>query len=189
MERDEETEWILAAQNGDIGAFGKLAAKYQNMIFTLAKRILNNKHDAEDLSQEVLIKLFKSLPQYKAQAAFGAWVYRITYNESLNKIRKKKRNKETYDVTENEKENWTETKNVLDTIEAKDRKAIITDALDQLAESDRFLIMAYYFEELPIKEISDMTSLSESNIKIKLHRSRKSLFNILNTPILKEHRV
>ncbi len=187
MHKDEELILIQSSQKGDIKAYGKLATKYQDMIFTLAVRMLKNRQDAEDLCQEVLIKIFKCISQYQSFSAFGAWVYRISYNECLNRIRKDKRNRETYDVSVNEKENWTETTNVLDSIEAQEKKAIIINALDELSEDDRFIIMAYYFEELPIKDICEITDLTESNIKVKLHRSRKQLYRILKNPQLKEN--
>ena len=186
MDKDEELEWIKSSQNGDLVAFGKLATKYQNQVYTLAMRLLKNKHDAEDLSQDVLIKVFNSISQYKSHSPFGAWIYRITYNESINKIRKTKRNRETHELNDNSGSNWVDTKNALKTIETEERKEIILTALDKLSEIDRFLIMSYYFEELPIKEISDITGLSVSNIKIKLHRSRKVLSEFLNKSILTE---
>jgi RNA polymerase sigma-70 factor (ECF subfamily) len=187
MDRDQESDWIRSSQNGDTIAYGKLVNKYQNMVYTLSLRMLKNNQDAQDLCQEVFIKVYRSLNQFSGSSAFGAWLYRITYNESLNNIKKLKRSRETFDVTENEKENWTETKNVLDSIQENDRKSIILKALDQLSTSDRFLILAYYFDELPIKEICSITNLTESNVKIKLHRSRKVLHKILNKPALKEN--
>lgn len=186
MDKDEELELIKSSQKGDLKAFEILARKYQHIVFTLAMRILKNKHDAEDLSQDVLIKVFNSMHQYKASSPFGAWVYRITYNESINKYRKTKRVRETRELNESMNENWDETKNVLDSIESQERKAIILNAFNQLEESDRFLMMSYYFEELPIKEICDITSLSESNVKIKLYRSRKILKSILSKSLMKE---
>lgn len=186
MNKDQESVWIEASQNGDIRAFGKLAQAYQDMIFTLASRLLNNQHDAEDLCQEVLLKIFMTIGQYKATAPFGAWVYRITYNESINRIRKLKRNKESYNIDTNLRENWVETSNVLNDIEEKERKELIVSALNKLPEEDRLLIMGYYFEELPVKELARVTDLSESNIKIKLFRSRKYLYQLLSVPSVKE---
>ncbi|MBT8229072.1 MAG: RNA polymerase sigma factor [Bacteroidia bacterium] len=186
MNKEQETVWIEASRNGDIQAFGKLAKAYQDMIYTLAYRLLNNQHDAEDLCQEVLLKIFRTIGQYKATAPFGAWVYRITYNESINRIRKLKRNKESYNIDTNLRENWVETSNVLNNIEEREKKKILLSALNKLPEEDRLLIMGYYFEELAVKELVEMTRLSESNIKIKLYRSRKFLFQILSVPSVKE---
>lgn len=187
MNEEQELQLIKAAQNGDTQAYGKLASQYQNMVFTLCMRMQNNREDAEDICQEILVKVFQRINKYSHQAPFGAWLYRLSYNENINMIRKNKRLGHTVDVTENEKENWTDTKNVLDTIEASERKEIILRALDTLGEVDRYLIMAFYFEELPIKEISVATGLTESNIKIKLHRSRKAMYAALNHPVLKEN--
>ncbi len=187
MQSDQETKWILASQKGDVKAFGLLASKYQDTIYTLCRRMLKNNADAQDLCQDILIKMFKNISQYQNHSPFGAWVYRIGYNESINKLRKLKRSSEHMEALVNEREHWVETSNALKTLEKIEKKKVLIDAIHQLQESDRFLIMAYYFEELPIKEISAIIDLTESNIKIKLHRSRKQLHGILSASSIKEN--
>ena len=186
MTADNESQWISQAQSGDLKSYSKLATKYQDMIFTLALRMLKNKQDAEDTCQDVLIKIYKNIKLYKSHAPFSAWVYRICFNESINKIRKLKSSREDSDEHINSREDWIETNNILDSFDVSDRKNTIIQAMDSLSDENRFLVMAYYFEELSIKEIEKITELSISNIKIKLHRARKQLYKILSKPAIKE---
>ena len=91
MNPEQEKVWIEKSKKGDLNAYGMLVRQYQDMVFNLCLRLLNNRHDAEDLSQEILIKLFKVIPKYEERAPFSAWIYRVAYNEGLNKIRSLKR--------------------------------------------------------------------------------------------------
>lgn len=186
MLSDQEHIWIKASKQGDIKAFEKLAKSYQDMIYTLCYRILKNKDDANDLCQDVLIKMFRNIHQYEVQSPFGAWVYRICYNESINKIRKLKKAKENQDHYENQRENWLDTSNALNEMQKTEKKEILINAINQLPEPDSFVLLAYYFDELSVKEISEITDLSIGNIKVKLHRCRKLLYNYLSQPAIKE---
>ena len=185
MLRSEEPDLIIAAQKGDIKAFEELAKRYQQMIFTLAMRIMKHREEAKDLSQEVLMKIYKNINQFRAESNFGAWIYRITYNTAINKIRKLSNQKLESSIEDVKYENWEEINNVLDEIEKKEKRKTILEALSQLNELDNYLIHAFYFDEISIRELSEISGLSESNIKVKLYRIRKTLYKILSKPALK----
>ncbi len=180
MQIENELDYINKAKDGDIDAYGIIAESYNDMIYTLAMRILNNREEAEDLCQEILIKLFKTLHKYKAQAPFGAWVYRISYNETINKYRSLKRHRGVFEPTSEHTDVRAETSLVDDKMQHSERKMIILEALSSLSVQDKFLVHGFYFDDIPIKELAVITGLTESNIKIKLHRSRKKLFELLN---------
>ena len=186
MNSEQEKVWIEKSKKGDLQAYGMLVNQYQDMVFTLCVRLLNNRHDAEDLSQEILIKLFRVIHKYEEKAPFSAWVYRVSYNEGLNKIRALKRKRETLSIEDNDNLDWVETKNVLESMTLDEQKDKVLNTINSLKEDERFIVMAYYYEDIPLKEIASIMSLSESNVKIKLHRVRKQLALKLNENILND---
>ncbi|NNE27240.1 MAG: RNA polymerase sigma factor [Saprospiraceae bacterium] len=186
MNSEQEKVWIEKSKKGDLRAYGMLVQQYQDMVFNLCLRLLNNQHDAEDLSQEILIKLFKVIHKYEAKAPFAVWIYRVAYNEGLNKIRSIKRKGHTVSIEENDNHDWIQTKNVLESMTLKEQKNKILAVINALKKDDRFIVMAYYYDDVPLKEIASIMSLSESNVKIKLHRLRKLLATKLNHKILND---
>ncbi len=144
MTADNESIWISQAQNRDLKAYSILASKYQSMIFTLALRMLKNKQDAEDLCQDVLIKIYKNIKLYKHEAPFAAWIYRICYNESINKIRKLKSNREDTDEHINTREDWVETNSILNSFELSDKKETIIQNTQKCQFSQSIMTNYYY---------------------------------------------
>ncbi len=186
MDRDQEQAWTHAASQGDLVAYGHLVRLHQDMIFSLALTLLKNRQDAEDLSQDVLVKAFRKLPQYRSEAPLKAWLYRITYHEGLNRLKKVRRERSTLEVDDQTPNDHLESTGVLGALDAADKRVLLRHALDQLPTQDQILVQAYYFEDLSIREISSMTGLTESNIKIKLHRSRKILHQVLQKTMADE---
>ena len=179
MGGDQEQDWIRAAAQGDLQAYGRLVHLHQDMVFSLSLSLLKNRQDAEDLSQDVLVKAYRMLPQFKGLAPFKGWLYRITYHEGLNRLKKINRQRSTLDLDDHAGDAATTTTNHLEEIEAADKRRMIRLALDHLPPEDRVLVHAYYFEEMSIREICMITGMSESNVKIKLYRSRKVMHEVL----------
>jgi len=75
-----DEELIRLSQQGDIDAFEQLISKYQQKVYTIAYRLMGNPHDASDLAQEALIKVFKSIKSFRGDAAFSTWLYRVVIN-------------------------------------------------------------------------------------------------------------
>jgi len=81
---DNDTEFIERAQNGDLSAFKELVIKHRNNVYYLAYDLTRNREDAEDVSQEVFVKAYNSLKNFRFDAKFGSWLYRITVNTCLS---------------------------------------------------------------------------------------------------------
>ena len=135
-----------------------------------------HREEAEDLSQEVFIRAFRQLAQFRNEAAFSSWLYRIAWNLSADRIDKKRR-EIWIDLNE-----LTETNNrdlpslePYDSMDTLERKRALTKEIERLSPPDRLLMDLYYREEKPVKEIAWILGLSESNVKIRLHRIRKNL--------------
>lgn len=186
MDCDQEKTWTHAAAEGDLEAYGHLIRLYKDMVFSLSLTILKNRQDAEDLCQDVLVKAFRMLPQYRHEAPLKAWLYRITYHEGLNRLKNLRRTRSTVEIDEAAYSNTSAYNSAVVGLENIDRKKMLHHALDHLSTQDQVLIQAYYFEDLSIREMSEMTGLSESNVKIKLHRSRKILHQVLQKTMADE---
>lgn len=165
--------------DGDNNAFGELVDRYQNFVFTIAIRILRNTEEAEEVAQDSFIKAYDSLPSFRGDSKFSTWLYRIVYHKSLDRLKMNKRHR-TYEIIEEiTDDNLDHIENGLEYMLSEERTGIIKKCIDQLPEEDAAIISLFYFEEQSVKEIAMVTDLTEDNIKIKLYRSRKKLFSLL----------
>ncbi len=182
MENKDDLYYIEKVIQGQTNYFSYIVEKYQDIVFSIAMKVLRNREDAEEMAQESFIKAYKSLNSFKGNAKFSTWLYRITYNTCISEIRKKKNHfVSTEDIQiRDEAEEMN-----LDGIPEENREKFVKAALEQLPQDEYTLVLLYYFKDQSIEEISHVTGLSESNAKVKLHRARKKLYTILNE-MLKE---
>ena len=171
---------------GDLKAFGELVDRYKHMVFTLACRILRNREDAEEIAQDTFVKAFKSLDTFLGDSKFSTWLYKIAYYHSLDKLKKKKRAIDTVSIDLKTPAKLQVMNEVLADLEQQDRSRLVKAAIDRLTEEDAVIITLFYFEDLSIREISEIVLLSPQNIKVRLYRGRKQLANLLNSSLHKE---
>jgi RNA polymerase sigma factor (sigma-70 family) len=168
-------EIIKEIQSGNISVYSVLLNKYKNMVFTLAYNIIQNREDAEELTQDVFIKVFNALSAFKGESLFSTWLYRIVINTSVNKKKLRKIKFSNIDS-----ESLDDAQVDLDTLinqhEKTDRKKIVQSAIKYLKDDERLCITLFYINELSLAEINELTEISISNIKILLHRGRKNLY-------------
>ena len=165
--------YIQRIKAGDMRAFTGIVSKYQSKLLTIILKIVGNREDAEDITQEVFIKVFQSVEQFKGDAEFSTWLYRIAYNTTMSELRKRKFSFVSMDenfLTGNEPAGEE-----LEVMDTEQRLACLDAALKRLSADDAFLITMYYLEEQSIDEISAISNLSISNVKVRLHRIRKKL--------------
>lgn len=183
MEKKDDNYYIEKVINGQTGYFSYLVEKYQDIVFSIALKVLKNREDAEEMAQESFVKVYKSLHTFKGKAKFSTWVYRITYNTCISETRKKKHYFTSTDDVQISDE--AEEMN-LDGIPEENREKYVRVALEKLQEDEYTLVLLYYFEEQSIDEICKVTGLTPSNAKVKLHRARKKLYTILNDMLKEE---
>ena len=183
MTNNDDVYYIKKTLDGDSASFGFLVDKYQNMVFTLAIKMLKHREDSEEVSQDAFIKAYKSLSRFNGESKFSTWLYRIAYNACLDRIKKNSKfinTVEINDVTSNE---VFQASTVFDSLEKKERSVIIQECMNKLPEDERAIIHLFYFEELSLKEIIEVVSISEGNLKMKLYRARKKLFSIFKKSV------
>lgn len=146
-------------------AFEELIHAYQSKIYTLCYRMARNAADAEDLLQEILLRLFLSLNSFDGRSAFSTWLYRVAYNHCLNALAKKRRS------TGREDELVSEPLDPRTLPAQKNGRA--QAVLDRLSHEDRALLVMKYVTELEIREIAQVMGLGSSAVKMRLLRARE----------------
>lgn len=186
MKTQEDLKYIDSILAGDTDAFTALVNKYKDMVFTIIVKIVGNEADAEELSQDVFLKVYHSLGSFKRESRFSTWIYRIAYNAAITKTRKKKL--ETQALNHEMVESYTQDdiqENIY-TLTPQQQKSFIDKVLASLPENDYVMITLYHKEDCSVKDISEITGFSESNVKVKLHRIRKRMQKELNQ-LMNEH--
>lgn len=180
VELDVDQEIVAQFRSGDRDAFAKLVQKYQSRVLTLATRILDNRSEAEDVAQDIFVKVFQSLHEFRGASRFSTWLYRITVNHCLNYIRRRTRQQQT--LVAAEPEEWMQespTSNPHRTLEQKERWALVQAKLQVLSPEYRTILLLRDFEGLSYEEIADVLQLESGTVKSRLHRARTELKALL----------
>ncbi len=179
MTTDQESSIINQIIGGDTQAFAVLVDLYKDLVFTLAIRMLKNREEAEEVSQDTFIKVYKALPKFKGESKLSTWVYKVAYNTSLDRIKKNSRSYNEVAIDSFTENQIKTLDNALDTLEKKEQQHTIQYCLQQLAGKDSFLLTLFYFDELSLQEISQVMSMEANTVKVNIHRARKRLASIL----------
>lgn len=183
MDKVNDQYYINLVKGGDTNAFTMLVDRYKDFVFTLSLKMLQNREEAEESAQDTFIKIYKSLNSFKGESKFSTWIYKITYNNCLDRLKKQKRNRTVIELNEITEKEVKCLMNVLEKIEEAERKKMIQDCVALLPAEEIFLITLYYFKENSLKEISQIMGINENNLKIKLFRARKKLAGFLKSKL------
>ena len=175
MYQSSDRYYISLIIKGDTSFFATLVDRYKDMVINLSFRMLQNREEAEEAAQDVFVKIYKSLPQFKGDSKFSTWLYKVTYNTCIDRLKNNKRNIALVYPEYFEESELVSLINVLDTIEETERRLMIKNCLALLPAEESFLLTLYYFREHSLKEISTIMGIKENNLKVKLLRSRKKL--------------
>ena len=163
-------------------AMSHIVDRYKGMVFTLSFRILKNQLDAEEAAQDSFVKAFNAINSFRFDCKFSTWLYRICYNNAISKARVYK----PIQVNVDSKFDLpVDTPNALDSLSAKDRSKYLNKAMEMLESEESALLTLYYVDGESVSDIAIITNLTESNVKVKLHRGRKKLYSQLSV-LLKE---
>ncbi len=179
MTKETEKDIIQKILSGQTDAFAELVDRYRDPAFTLCVRICGNREDAADVCQEAFVKAFHSLKNFRGDACFSTWLYRIMYNASVSFLRKKKNNRLVLDEGRLPELPDTETENNWDAEENELKQRLVKECMDELPSLDKSLLTLYYLLEHPVSDIAEITGLSETNAKVRLHRARLKLFEMV----------
>jgi len=161
---------------GDRSAFAILVERYQNYVFTLVLRFTINREDAEEISQDVFVKAFRSLQDFRGDSKFSTWLFTITRTTCLSFLRKKKLDIVSLDNerTELQLENQESSQHA-NGVEQKSRHDMLNRAIMMLSPDDAQVLNLFYQADQSLEEIGRIMRLDPNNVKVKLHRARHRL--------------
>ena len=183
--RNEDMSLIQEALAGDQNSFSRLRQKYHDAIFNLIYRMIREKDEVEDLTQEAFIKAFGSLPSFNNEYAFSTWLYKIATNNCIDYIRRKKLQTFSIDKPIESKEGDFSFELPDSTYEpdkemiSSQRKKLLEDAINSLPPKYRQVIVMRHQEELEYQEIAQILKLPLGTVKAHIFRAREMLYKYL----------
>ena len=171
-----DNELIQLVLQGQTAAYAELVERYQNFVFTIVLRYINSREDAEEVSQDIFVKAFRSLADFKGAAKFSTWLYTITTTSCLTFLRKKK-----LEVHSLDNEKVFSAADTIDSgmsanqIEQKSRVAMVNEAIKMLSPDDAQIITLFYKGEQTLEEIAKILGKEPNAVKVQLHRARTRL--------------
>lgn len=169
---------IRKVLKGDTSAFGYFVDTYQDMAMTIAFRVCGNMQDAEDIVQNAFVKTFHNLHTFKSDSKFSTWFYRIVYNTALTEAKSATYNVEYVEYNQINTGIYSDL-DTISQIEENERKTLVNNALSKMPKDEGLILSLFYLEDNSIKDIAAITYLTESNVKVKLHRARKRIADIM----------
>ncbi len=166
---------VRRAQAGDAEAFGALVTAHQQFVYNLAWRALGNSEEAEDAAQEAFVRAWLALPNFRGQAQFRTWLYRIVTNLCCNRLPRLRRDLAALGEAEVLNVPAEQPHGLEDELEAGERRAFLHAQIESLPESYRVLVLLRFQQGLPYEEIATVLSLPLGTVKTGLHRARARL--------------
>lgn len=170
---DEEILLLCRTQDGFEKGYRMLVKKYKSRIYWHIRRLIIDHDDTNDVTQDVFVKIWRYLPNFREDAALFSWIYRIATNESLNFIRKSKK---SFFVPLESTEHFLETQFDYSSALTGDEIALkLEKAIIKLPEKQRLVFNMRYFDELSYQQISDVLKVSVGSLKASYHHAHKKL--------------
>jgi RNA polymerase sigma-70 factor (ECF subfamily) len=180
---DEDTRLMLSFREGSTEAFEQLVNRNQERVFRLAQRYVGEPAWAEDITQDVFIRVFNAAKSYQPTARFSTWVYRITVNLCLNALRDSHGRPEVPLETDPEgvleAEETSEMSESGETLESEELSEAVSRAVASLPDWQRTVLLLRRYEEMSYEEISEVTGKAPTAVKSLLARARQNLKTVL----------
>ncbi|MCB0635718.1 MAG: sigma-70 family RNA polymerase sigma factor [Lewinella sp.] len=174
---------------GSQAAFGQLIARYQDFVFSLCMRVLGSREEAEETAQDAFLKVYHNLSTFKQESRFSTWLYTLTYRTALDRARLRKRPVQALETDEYVLQVEDKSTAAPDAnLHQADLQDQLEHAINQLKPDAASVVSLYYLQEQSVKEIAEVTGLTETNVKTKLFRSREALRDLLRQSLQQEAR-
>lgn len=179
---ENDTHLVERLCAGDINAFQEIVERYKKKIYYIAYDIVGDHHEAEDVSQEVFLKMYRALDRFRKDAKMSSWLYQIAVNSAIDSIRKKK-TRRRINVEDIEQVGHRERSLESENPEANpERRAVsslmqrhIELALHKVTPQERAVFVMRHYNEFKIREIADVLAVSSGTVKSLLFRALKKL--------------
>jgi len=176
LDTQADVALIAACQQGDSRAFQAVFDLYKDRLFALCHHMAGNAEDAEDLAQEVFISAFRNIASFRAEAAFGTWLYRIATNQCLNRLRKRRPEMHSFEaISEIDAAPPSPNATPEDLVVRKELNRRMEAAVAALPENLRLVFVLGTLEGMRYREIADICDCTEDAVKMRVHRARKQV--------------
>jgi RNA polymerase sigma factor (sigma-70 family) len=179
MEYKDDMFYIGQVLYGNINAYTHIVNRHKDRTYNLALRICGNREDAEEIAQDAFLKAYRSLKNFKRKSSFSTWLFRIVYNTAISFLRTRKAGVLSLEEFPADATDFIGINSTEEEAMAEYRNSLVNFALRKINEEERALITLYYYEEQTIEEISGITAISKSNVKVKLFRARQKMTGII----------
>lgn len=169
-------ELVRAVLKGNTQLYAGLISRYQNLVFSIILKYTDSREDAEELSQDVFVKAYRSLADFRGDAKFSTWLYTIANTTCITFVRKKKLvvhsldNDGVFEVADSMDSGFRANQ-----VEQKSRSRMVAEAIALLSPDDAKIITLFYKGEQSLEEIGKIMGLDPNTVKVKLHRARGRL--------------
>lgn len=179
---EEDFELLAKFKKGDQQAFELLVRKYKTTVFNTIYSIMGNAQEADDIAQEVFLKVYTKAGSFKGESSFSTWLYRVTVNRCIDELRRRKNKIISYETEFNQEEKLklkdvlaSRENDITEKLRQKELQDIIQKAVNSLPEKYRIILTLKEIEGLSYKEISQIMKISLAKVKIWLFRARQKL--------------
>lgn len=178
---DPGVAWMLRYQRGDEHAFDQLVEGYSPRVFALVTRFLGPSETREDLVQEVFLRVIRARHDYRPEARFSTWLYRIVFNLCVNENERRRPSSSLDEVRHDSRDRWEDEGAPAPSaaLERADLIDSVRRAIAALPARQRMALVLAKYEELPYDEVARVLGTSEKAIKSMVHRARESLRTLL----------
>jgi RNA polymerase sigma factor, sigma-70 family len=181
-ETDEQL--VRKSQEDDERAFGELVSRYESKVYSLALKMLRNPEDAEDVLQDTFLRAYRGIKSFKGNSTFSTWIYRITANSALMRLRKRQLPTVSIDDADEREApiniaDWAP--GPVEQMLNQETQAAMTEAIEALPPEFRQVFVLRDIEELSNAEVAEILDLSVAAVKSRLHRARLKVRNRLAT--------
>ncbi len=187
---DQDAALVRAIQAGDMAAFDQMVVKHKDKLFNMVYWFLGDYQEANDCSQEIFIKVFKSIKKFRSESSFSTWLYRIAINTCKNRLKSsayrwKKKTVPLENPESSEDGNLSykihnDSPSPANELEKKERLMMIQKAINALPQEQNRVVVLRDIQGLSYQEIVDVTGLNLGTVKSRLARARMELRNKLN---------
>ncbi len=180
LSREEERELVRKAQSGDRWAFEKLVLQYQKPVYHLARRIVINHMDADEVVQETFLKAYQHLDDFSDEYKLFTWLYRIAVNESFSLLKRRNRKTSSLDsLSEEDGAQFAGSEDVFQEFRNKELEEIVSKALEGIKPDLRAVFTLRVWGGLSYEEIAKTMGISEGTVMSRLNRVRTKLQEVL----------
>jgi RNA polymerase sigma-70 factor, ECF subfamily len=179
-EKKDDKTLIKEILKGKEDSFTILIQRYEQQVSKVSRRFFKTKEDQVDFQQEVYIRVYEKLQSFRFESPFSIWLYKITYNLALNKIKSLKRNKtdlfvEEWSLYNNPNHQLTYEQSLVKNVEKKEMVDHLLSNLSDLPNNQRIALELFYFDELSLKDIAGVMDFNLNTVKSHIHRAKESL--------------